>query len=140
MRTFIVLALAGFAAAQAPPTITSVVNAGSNDARFCSGLLVTITGNNFGNVQGSVTVAGGGQATVTTSWISNVAVGVYQVTFTPAADLPLGTPLDVIVSIGEKSTAKRTLVINAPTGAPIVSTLVNAGNSHAGFSPGVLVA
>ncbi len=241
MRTSIVLAFAGLAAAQAPPTITSVVNAGSNDARFCTGLLVTISGTNFGNVASAVSVVVGGQAagivsvennvivaqlpwsissgltvsvngvvsepfnvsmdsyapafygdlpfgttsvtlrqsvtatlvglgqtnplipvgviasapaptvvkpTVTvngeqavviTSAMSTVGVGLYQVTFTPPADVPLGTPLDVVLSIGGKSTPKKTLIVNAPTGAPVITKLVNAGNPNGGFSPGVLV-
>jgi uncharacterized protein (TIGR03437 family) len=49
------------ALAQPAPSITSVVNAGSNDARFCPGLLITIVGNNFGSVAGAVSVIFAGQ-------------------------------------------------------------------------------
>src|SRR5262249_17304270 len=53
--------LAPLALAQVTPSISNVVNAGSNDARFCAGLLVTITGNNFGNVAGVVSVIAASQ-------------------------------------------------------------------------------
>jgi uncharacterized protein (TIGR03437 family) len=230
------------AVAQVAPSVTSVVNAGSNDARFCPGLLVTITGNNFGGVQNAVSVIVGGQAAGVVSVTNNVilaqlpwslssvpttlsvsvngvssgpysmtidsyaptfygdqpfgsgmaiagqtvtatmiglgsttpfvgvgsipttpaptdatptvtvgganakvtssqlatGVGIYQVNFTAPSGLPPNTPLDVLVSIGGKTAPKRTLIVNPPGGAPIVSTLVNAGNPNAGFSAGVL--
>lgn len=236
--------LAGIAAAQAPPTITSVVNAGSNDSRFCPGLLVTITGNNFGSDGGAVSVTAGGQTagvadvsnnvihaqlpftlsnvaadvivnvngqgsnpfsitvanyapafygspavspnpapigqTVTAMVLglgatsplipigtipgspvpaavtptvtlggtqmtgvaavtSTTAVGVYLVTFVMPNTAALGSQQDLVVSIGGKSTPKTSLTIAPPLGGPQITSVVNAGSSSAGFSPGVLV-
>jgi uncharacterized protein (TIGR03437 family) len=247
----IIVGVASFFAlafAQVPPSIRSVINAGSSDARFCPGLLVAITGNNFGNMSGAVSVAvsgqtagvvsvnnsvivaqlpfslssgsvmlsvnvsgqtsnaftlnidsyapafygdspfgstpvvpgqtmiatmvglgatnplvpvgsipylpaptvvnptvsvGGMQATVASSVLTNQAVGVYQVSFTVPPTIPPNTPEDIIVSIPANgksyATPKATVTFVPPSGAPTVSSVTNAGNSAAGFSPGTLV-
>jgi len=62
------------------PSITSVTNAGSNDAHLCAGLLVNIVGNNFGNNAGAVSVVVGGQTGGVISVNNNVIVA--QLPFT----------------------------------------------------------
>ncbi len=241
MRILLGFAFLGIAAAQ--PTVNNVVNAGSNDARFCPGLLVTITGNNFGNNPAAITVVagaqaagiisannnviqaqlpfglssaattlsvnvgdlssnpvplamsnyapafygdspfgtkavtagqtmtamvvglgettplvpagsipaapaptvatptvtiGGVQATSVAAALSTTAAGVYQVSFIVPTGLPSGTPLDVVVSIGNTATPKKSVVLAAPSGAPLITSVVNAGNPAAGLAPGVL--
>src|SRR5579883_1719303 len=77
LYTFLLL-FAALAAAQ--PSIKSVVNAGSNDQRFCDGLLVVINGNNF-------TVGGGPPAVIA----GNQTAGVISVNNNQiVAELPLG--------------------------------------------------
>jgi len=231
-------------AQQATPSISNVTNAGSGDAHFCSGLLITIVGNNFGNDAGAVSVIAGGQTagvidvnnsvihaqlpftlssvattvsvnvagqgsnpfsitvdnyapafygspsvtpnpaaigqtvtaqlvglgattpfvavgtvpitsapTVTTptitlggnpilaasSALGTTAAGVYQVTFVIPTTAVVGTPQDLVISIGGKSTPKTSITIAPPLGGPAILTLVNAGSSSAGFSAGALV-
>ncbi len=131
----VVLILAPSALAQLPPSITNVSNAGSNDSRFCPGLLVTITGNNFGSNSGVVSVVAAGQ----TAGVIDVNNNVIH------AQLPLSassapTTLSVNVN-GQPSNPFNITIDNyapafygdspvtasAAAGRPAVATLVGLG-------------
>ncbi|MBZ5605494.1 MAG: IPT/TIG domain-containing protein, partial [Acidobacteriia bacterium] len=85
----------------------------------------------------TVTV-GGISAPVTSSVAAVNAVALYQVNFTVPSGVPVGNQ-DVLLSIAGKSAPKTTMFIAAGSGTnPVVTSVVNAADSRAGLSPGVL--
>jgi len=91
-----------------PPTIQSVVNAGSSDLRFSPGLLVTITGQGFNGVS-SVSVGGKAGAVLTGGLYR---VGANQIDAQLPVDLTTG-PTTLTVTLGGQTSAPFAMTIAA---------------------------
>jgi uncharacterized protein (TIGR03437 family) len=132
MRAFLLLALAAAPVFGQAPTITSIINAGSLDARFCPGVVATITGSNLGtDLTAGISVSIGGVPGIVTSVSPN------QVNFAIPFNMYLG-PSDVLVIVpgqGLSNPFNITLTDSAPAfltqpgGPPALALFFHPDNS-----------
>jgi len=130
-----------------PPLIISVLNPGSNDQRFCAGMLVQIGGNNFVPLGVAPTVTVGNQAAYIQSAVSNLIVAQLPLSLLNGPTTltvktsggsasfgltiyPFAPAFDFVPAIADASSKEISVSNPAFPGEPVIATMVGLGPTN----------